>query len=602
MGKTVQGKVSFYILIIVSFYTFVSCTNQSKYPESLVKGIDFFYLENQNQQALAELHKTLALHPGKEIVQLCNIFIAASICEENKSDSAFFLINQIDTLAIRSNSELMFWYNSMKGLILFRQNKLSQAYSVLDLSIANDQFDNRAIGLNQRIMARICISLGEYKKGVEWLVFSSNHFSRMGLDKSMAINHKILGRYYMTIGYYSEALKQFKLAEKGLLKSCDKLELFYIYINYLDYYLKQNDLDKAKYFATLSYNQYKNFGDNQMATLVYNNLGEIDFKRNNYLASIAYFQQTLNSSNDYFSFDFRNINALIGMSENFKQLKQPDRALRYALRAQLLAAKSGLKQMQFEANYNLAQCYRDLNMDKPAYCYMDTSVQYLDSAFKAASLTTKALYETKVDLVKASSDMENLKRLEKGNHIILVSTILALLALIVFGHIIYWLQQSRNKVLKELVRKNLKIIDEERKLSLTLQQQISTKKTTRKSTDTEKSDLLYTKLISWLENEKRFTQSDLTLESVARELSSNREYLSKAINDQNIRFTDLINKYRVQEAIRILTDSGTKNTQYKLSYIAFKVGFNSNSSFIDAFKKQTGLNPAEFRKNLYASE
>jgi len=153
-----------------------------------------------------------------------------------------------------------------------------------------------------------------------------------------------------------------------------------------------------------------------------------------------------------------------------------------------------------------------------------------------------------------------------------------------------------------LVRKNLKIIDEERKLSLTLQQQISTKKTTRKSTDTEKSDLLYTKLISWLENEKRFTQSDLTLESVARELSSNREYLSKAINDQNIRFTDLINKYRVQEAIRILTDSGTKNTQYKLSYIAFKVGFNSNSSFIDAFKKQTGLNPAEFRKNLYASE
>jgi len=602
MVKTIHAKILYYTLLIICFTVFISCNSRQKYPVTLMKAIDNFYLENHNQEALSDLHKTLALHPDKNTTQLCHIFIAAAVCEDNKADSAMTLIQKIDTLSIRDYPDLMFWYNSAKGLILFRKNKFPQAYSVLDQTITNETFDIRAIALNQRIMARICISLGEYKKGVEWLVYSSEHFKEKGLYKSVAINHKILGRYYMTTGNYSEALKNFNLAEKGLLKSKDKLELFYIYVNYLDYYLKIKDLDKAKQYANLSYTQYKGFEDNQMITLVYNNLGEIDFKQNNYLASISYFEKTLNSSNDYFSYEFRNVNALIGMSRNFRQLKQPVEALRYARMAQSLASKSGLKQMQYEANNHLALCYKDLGMVKQAYCYMDTSVQYLDSAFKASSLTTKALYETKVDLVKTSSEMETLRQLEMKKRIILISIILALTILIVLGLIIYRLQRSRNVVLKELVKKNLKIIDEERKHTIILQNQISTKKTTRKSSDTEKSELLYNKLIYWLENEKRYIQSDLSLESIAKELTTNREYLSKAINDQNIRFHDLINKYRVEEAIQILTDTGKTNTQFKLSYIAYKVGFNSNSAFIDAFKKQTGLNPAEFRKNLYASE
>lgn len=601
MDKTIKSELFCWILLMMIISVFTGCTNERKYPESLTKAIDLFYLENHNKQALVELHKTLEHHPGNETSQLCNLFIAASVCEENKSDSAFYLLNQIDTLSIQQNPELMFWFNSIKGLILFRKDKFSQAYSTLEKTVTNDQFDKRAIGLNQRLLARICISLGEYKKGIEWLVLSSEHFNRMGLTKSVAINYKILGRYYMTAGNYSEALKNFRLAEKGLIKSNDKLELFYIYINYLDYYLKQKDLDEARYYATRCYTQYKDVIDDQMITLVYNNLGEIDFKLNDFPASIAHFQKTLNQSSNYFSFELRNINALIGISKNMQQLQQPYEALRYARMAQSLARKSQLKQMKYEANYNVAQCYKDLNMDNQAYSYLDTSVHYLDSAFRASSLTTKALYETKVDLVKASSDMETFKQQEKKHRIILISIILLLTILIAFGYIIYKLQQSRNDVLKELVKKNIEIIEEERKFSSNLQQQISTKRNVRKCNDTEKSDLLFNQLINWLETNLRFTQSDLSLELVAKELNTNREYLSKAINDQNIRFNDLINKYRIQEAIKILTYTGINKTQYKLSYIANKVGFNSNSAFIDAFKKQTGLNPAEFRKNLYAS-
>lgn len=597
------GRVIFYwIGVIMCFTVFVECKTGNRYPESLTKAIDYFYLENQNQQVLAELHKTLVLDPDREITQLCKIFIAAAICENNNPDSAYYLMKHIDTITIRSNPELMFWYNSIKGLILFRQNQFPQAYSILDRTITNEEFDNRAIGLNMRLMARICISLGEYKNGVEWLVLSSENFKKMGLIKSVAINHKILGRYYMIAGNYTEALTNFRLAEKGILKCNDKIELFYIYMNYLDYYLKQQNLDKAKYYANLCYSQYKDTPDNQIITLVYNNLGEIDFKQNNYLASMAFFQKTLNQPKDYFTFEFRNANALIGMSKSLKKLNKPYEALRYAQLAQSLATKSGLKQMLYETNNNLAQCYKDLKMDKQAFCYLDTSVQYLDSAFRKASLTTKALYETKVDLVKAASEMKFVKQQEKKERIFLYSVILVLAILIVLGMIIYRLQKSRNTVLKALVRKNLEIIREERKNFSPVQQHVSVRTNIRNTPDSKKSGLLYNKLTGWLETDNRFTQSDLSLELVAKELNTNREYLSRAINDRNIRFNDLINKYRVQEAIRILTDSNKRNSQFKLSYISSKVGFNSNSAFIDAFKKQTGLNPAEFRKNINATE
>jgi AraC-like DNA-binding protein/tetratricopeptide (TPR) repeat protein len=406
----------------------------------------------------------------------------------------------------------------------------------------------------------------------------------------------------MTSGNYSEAIKKFQLAEKVMIKSNDKLELFYVYINFIDYYLKANDLRKAKYYANLCFLQCQHYTDNQMKTLVYNNMGEIEFKQHNYEAAISFFQKTIALPTNFDSGKIRNINAHIGLSKNLEQLKRPVEALRHAKVAQSLANVSGIKQLQFDANNNLAQCYKILKMDRLAYYYLDTAILNLDSAFHEASQTTKAFYETKADLVKVASKMEHLKQQQKKQHIMYLSVIMVLIILITLAFIIYRLQHSKNDFLKELVKKNVEIIEEERRFSMTLQQQILPRKTIRKSGDNEKSETLFNQLTCWLETEKRFTQADLSLELVAKELNTNREYLSRAINDQNIHFNDLINKYRVQEAIQILTDSGKKNAHFKLSYIANKVGFNSNSAFIDAFKKKTGLNPAEFRKNLYASE
>lgn len=55
-----------------------------------------------------------------------------------------------------------------------------------------------------------------------------------------------------------------------------------------------------------------------------------------------------------------------------------------------------------------------------------------------------------------------------------------------------------------------------------------------------------------------------------------------------------VNFHRIREAKELLL----RNSEMSILEIAFAVGFNSKSSFNDAFKKDTGVSPSDFpRKN-----
>jgi AraC-like DNA-binding protein len=62
-----------------------------------------------------------------------------------------------------------------------------------------------------------------------------------------------------------------------------------------------------------------------------------------------------------------------------------------------------------------------------------------------------------------------------------------------------------------------------------------------------------------------------------------------------VNFYDFVNKYRVEEAKRLLLDN---NRNYKIIAIAYEVGFNSKATFNRVFKKFTGLTPSDFKENI----
>jgi AraC-like DNA-binding protein len=99
----------------------------------------------------------------------------------------------------------------------------------------------------------------------------------------------------------------------------------------------------------------------------------------------------------------------------------------------------------------------------------------------------------------------------------------------------------------------------------------------------------------YMQNGKPWLEPELTVYQLASRLSLKPRLLSQAINDilgQN--FYDFINRYRIEEASRLLTHP--KDDKITILEVLYEVGFNSKSSFNTLFKKYTGLTPTAFRK------
>jgi AraC-like DNA-binding protein len=97
-------------------------------------------------------------------------------------------------------------------------------------------------------------------------------------------------------------------------------------------------------------------------------------------------------------------------------------------------------------------------------------------------------------------------------------------------------------------------------------------------------------------NQKRFLDSELTLDKLADELNLSKSYLSRTINAElGFGFIDYVNSLRVEEAKKYLLNPDFSN--YTLVSIGIEAGFNSKSAFYSSFKKNTGLTPTEFKKH-----
>ena len=93
----------------------------------------------------------------------------------------------------------------------------------------------------------------------------------------------------------------------------------------------------------------------------------------------------------------------------------------------------------------------------------------------------------------------------------------------------------------------------------------------------------------WLEN-------DLRLPKLAKIVGTPTHHLSQVINEQfNLNFFDFVNKYRIEEAKKLILDEKTKH--FTFLRIAYDVGFNNKTSFNSAFRKHAGMTPTEFRRN-----
>ncbi len=92
-----------------------------------------------------------------------------------------------------------------------------------------------------------------------------------------------------------------------------------------------------------------------------------------------------------------------------------------------------------------------------------------------------------------------------------------------------------------------------------------------------------------------FADEEISLAQVAEEVDITPHQLSQVINERlNMNFNTFINQYRIDEAQKLLI----RDPERSVISVAYDVGFNSKSSFYDAFSRYTGVTPQAYRKKL----
>lgn len=108
-----------------------------------------------------------------------------------------------------------------------------------------------------------------------------------------------------------------------------------------------------------------------------------------------------------------------------------------------------------------------------------------------------------------------------------------------------------------------------------------------------KTDALCRRLEEIVVKERLYAYEEISLRQIADELSITAHQLSQLINEKlNMNFNTYINMYRIRDAKEMLIDEPGRSV---LS-IAIAVGFNSKTSFYDAFHRSTGVTPQAYRK------
>lgn len=115
-------------------------------------------------------------------------------------------------------------------------------------------------------------------------------------------------------------------------------------------------------------------------------------------------------------------------------------------------------------------------------------------------------------------------------------------------------------------------------------------------TEKRKAEIL-DNITSELEKNRYFSNNLASLSELAKKIGESPHHVSQVINEKlSQSFFELLAFYRVEEAKRILSDK--KNDKLTIEEVSEMVGYNSKTSFNNAFKKLSGKTPSEFRKSI----
>jgi len=438
---------------------------------------------------------------------------------------------------------------------------------------------------------------GDYEKAAADYLKAIRLAERAGDFQTVEDARNNLAVLNMQIKNFDRGIAEFKKLLEMAKKRGDRETTTQYLLNLAIAYGEKGDENIAEKYLRMVYSSetdklfYKVVAANNLS-FIYNNTKHFK-KAEKYAREAVSAYPRLKSLQPYLQSLANLTHALVGQ----KKFAQAEPVARKIVR---LARENGFRQEMMDGIGDLASVYKGLGNFEKALHFYDQYTSLKDSLLNEK--TTEQInelqikYETEKKEKELALKSEQL-RLEK---IKLRFFVAALLGTVSFLLVTLHFYRKRSVAYKELVRKNLELIRSEKRIEELQEKEQSTGKepgcVVEQIPADKKSELL-NELERKLIQEKKYLQSNLTLEKLASEMEISSKYLSALVHwHYQTTFPNFINQLGISEARRILADENFHH--YSIEGIAKTVGFSSKSTFHVAFKKLTGLTPSYFRETV----
>lgn len=465
---------------------------------------------------------------------------------------------------------------------------------------------------NDSALCSVYNGLGLYEQNVTCDYYRSLNYYRKGCDIAERCGHRLL--YCLLVANIAEVLTLrneeagLEYAEKCYLLGRQNNDPYLIYCGAISMarnlclnrkmeeawrYTREADRLSKRY-------DFKNRSD------IYNTYGEIALEAGDYMKAGLYYEQAIREHG--FSQAAYVVSTYVGYGRALIAQKKYKSALEKLQIGKEISEKNITSLFRREVYLLLSACYDRLGEPKEALEYYK---KYTAESFRLYNedkeRTEKELmvrYETEKrnkELVQKNMLLQK----EQNRVMALVGITFVVLIVVLLFYINY---RRKNRLYKQIVRESVDWLAKERQFSKRIAEQekqlqeligkagaVDGGRYSGSSLNKDSQQELFGRLERLMQNDQVYKNSLFTREKMAELLGTNRTYLSQTINEQTgLTFTHYMNKYRIEEARRILADP---QDDTPIKAIAADLGFSSVTTFYTLFKAAVQMSPDQYRKH-----
>lgn len=521
---------------------------------------------------------------NKTLVELFNLYSSTNV----KADKIKYIQTYLFVAKNKKNKKRILTGYYVLSSLYNNETKLLYYDSIINKTKSSPLDNFPSIAYNSK--AIYYHNKGNFKMALDNYLQSNKYVQ---IDKNQQLNFAntySIATIKRKIGEYDEALKLYRtclsFSKKDFVKNKRNYLITLLALSNIFYEKKQ--VDSAKFYNKLGVKEslkmkdidkYHHFSINQGITHF------IEKKYDLALDSLSKHVKYYKKKKDTFNLSY--IYFYLGKTYNLKQNKKV--AVKYYRKIDSLYKPNSLLTKEFRASYEyLINYYKNKDDFKKQLFYVNKLIYFDSISNSNENYLSKKIFK-EYDIPKLKKEKKLIRNeMEKNNFQFKIILFFFLFLLLLTFSLLFHQNRKRKKYKKrfeEIVNNN------------SIVKTIVKPKLKNNSIPEEIVNEILIKLADF-EKRKSFVSNDITLNSLAKKINTNSNYLSKVVNQyKKTSFSNYLNNLRIEFIVNEIEVNPILR-KYTLKALSKEAGFNSAESFTNAFLKLKGIKPSYFLKEL----